>query len=852
MVRRGGPGTGPKSDAEVKSLRSEKPWEFADKYWVAGWCPIPLPAGKKFPPPTGSTGAISEMPDKEKLKGWIKSRDAKDNIGLRMPPDVIGIDVDHYEDKHGGDELTELAEEFGQLPETWTLTSRRDGMSGIRFYRVPAGLHWPSKLGAGIETIRTQHRYAVAYPSKHPKNRGVYLWYGPGDPLDGHPRSVLVGQIPEVSELPSLPAEWIEGLTQGRIYEKLPTDLYASRTDILAWIAERPDGEPCRLMRRRAADIVTDIPVGSAHDAMNDGVHSLVRLAVEGHHGLANALKTVQAAFRREVTRGERRSRRSMQDARSEFLRSRDGSVRTVLGSIDSDECAPDIECGCFGSSAEWGEKLGIEIEEGRLGKAKPPDKYAPDDSGNADHLLDLLDGNARWVAKHKNWIFWTPSVGCWRQDGEEGRKIIVSARMISIRCREMAETLGEKLAANGVTALGDVGGVTGDLVKRLNMQAAKAGSRKGLEDMVAIASAQPEAAGLWEQFDAKPEMLACPNGTIELRENGVVFRSAVRNDMLSLSTRTQYVEGATSPEWDSYLDKFVPDLDVRRYLQKVVGSSLYGENRERKLFLLIGDPSSGKSTFVNAISGAIGEYARTFNLSLFRANQDEKARADIVDALPRRIICTSEASTKWELHADQVKRLTGGDPISGRKLFASDFVERMPAFVPIIATNGTPSIKGADAATRRRIVSIKFPVSMEQGAEDFLAGRRLRSSAARSAVLAWAVHGWELYCTEGLGDPPADVVAATEDSHTAFSHLSRFLNECVAPRASCADKDYIVFAELFDKWEAWCAENRIPEREQPSVGVFGADLAGLGYPSGVKNIKGKATRVRWGMKWVV
>lgn len=846
---------------KVESLRGARPWgDFVKKYFMAGWCPLPLPPRKKSSPPTGTTGRY-EMPDKKKIQGWAKERDARCNIAIRVPDNVIGIDVDAYDAKVGRSSLADLVAEFGELPPTWTLTSRSDGTSGIRFFRVPGGLHWPGEAKPDVQIVQHHHRYAVAYPSVHPDTRDVYLWYGPSDALDGHPRSVSIEhEIPSIDDLAEMPESWVEGLTSGRLWAELAVDMGATRSDIADWIKARPSGEPCRLMRKQVEAAVEEIGVGGAHDALNSRVYSLVSLSSEGHTGLDTALSRVRAAFTTEVTRPGRKGRRGRREVGSEFLRVRDGAVRIMMASVSDGESRLEEDCACAGGSIEWGEQLGVEVAEdkpsgtgqrrAKLGKAKPPDKYTRDDSGNADHLLDLLDGNAKWVAKHKNWMFWVSASGCWRQDGETGRRIIGAAQLIARRCREQADDLTDRLIAAGSSTQQDAGGKTAELIKVLNAHATKSGSKKALEDMVSVASAQSRACASWEQFDASPALLSCPNGTLELLEGGVRFRAAARKDMLSLSTRTDYVEGATSSEWDSYLDKFVPDLDVRRYLQKVAGSSLYGENRERKLFLLIGDPSSGKSTFVNALSGALGEYARTFNLSLFRANQDEKARADIVDALPRRIICTAEASAKWELHADQVKRMTGGDPISGRKLFASDFVERMPAFVPIIATNGTPSIKGADAAVRRRVVAVRFPVSMQEGSEDFKYGAGLRSSEARSAVLAWAVRGWELYCAEGLGSPPQAVLSATEDSHTAFSYMTRFLTECTVP----ADRKtkYLRTADLFSAWEEWCEFNRVPERDRLPISSFGEDIAGLGYPAKQKKVNGKNVRVRLGIDWVV
>jgi P4 family phage/plasmid primase-like protien len=853
MPRRGVPKASD-SGSDPSSLRSARPWgNFAKKYFDAGWCPLPLPPRRKKSPPTGTTGKY-DMPDKKKLIGWHKSHDARGNIAVRVPEDVIGIDVDAYDAKIGLEGLRTMEKEFGTLPDTWTLTSRRDGTSGIRFYKVPAGLHWPGEPVPDIQIVQNHHRYAVAYPSVHPDTRGIYLWYAPGDALDGRPSVTVENEIPNIADLPELPETWVEGLTSGKLWEGKRGDANASSADILDWIKARPAGTMCRLMRKQAEATVAEISVGGAHDAVNSRIYTVVALASEGHSGVSRAVRAMRDAFYAEVTQAGRKGRRSRVEATNEFNRMRDGAVRITMASVADGESALEEECGCAGNSLDWGEKLGIAVEESaigdgrahlaKMGKAKAPDKYPFDDSGNAEHLLDVLDGSALWVSRHKSWYFWNTARGSWEQDAN----IIEAAQIVGKRCREQADDLTERLISQGSTVTGDVGGDTAAKIKQLYAHANKSSNFKGLSDMGKVAASQRRAKASWTDFDVDPELIACSNGTIELRESGIDFRPARREDMLSLNTGTDFDPDATSAAWQAYLDRFVPDLEIREYIQKISGLALYGTNRERKLFLFVGETSSGKTTFVNALTSCLGEYATTFNLSLFRANQDEKARADIVNALPKRLITSSEASSKWELHADHVKRLTGGDPISGRKLYSSDYVVRKPAFLPIIATNSTPSIKGADAATRRRVVSVNFDVTISEREEDPSIGAALSSAEGRAGVLAWAVRGWEMYREAGgLGGQPKAVAASTAASHAQFSNLARFLADCTVPGGA---GNYIVFSDLDRKWEMWCDAERIPERDRPSVSVFGAELSGFGYPSKLRKISGKPVRVRTGLSW--
>ena len=181
-------------------------------YHEAGWFPIPV--RDKTPPAANWTGHLAAYPNWGDVLDWVDNGHREHgqeytNLGLRMAPDVIGIDVDQYGTKHGKDTFDKCIARWGELPPTWRSTSRDDGISGIRFYRIPTGLSWPGQLpGGDVELIHKGHRYAVAWPSLHPEGR-VYRIIGP----DG---LVRLGTIPRADELPDLPDARREGRARGR------------------------------------------------------------------------------------------------------------------------------------------------------------------------------------------------------------------------------------------------------------------------------------------------------------------------------------------------------------------------------------------------------------------------------------------------------------------------------------------------------------------------------------------------------------------------------------------------------------------------------------------------------------
>jgi hypothetical protein len=171
---------------------------------AAGWRGVlPLPRRSKTPPPAGYTGQAGAWPDEATIGAWIAT--GAPNACLRLPDGVLGVDVDAYDDRPGGATLDRLEQQHGQLPATWTVTSRTDGTSGIRLYRAPTGIRWKGEAGAGIEIIQHRHRYVVLPPSIHPEGREYHL-LGPGGVIDEHP--------PTVQQLPTLPDAWVGALRE--------------------------------------------------------------------------------------------------------------------------------------------------------------------------------------------------------------------------------------------------------------------------------------------------------------------------------------------------------------------------------------------------------------------------------------------------------------------------------------------------------------------------------------------------------------------------------------------------------------------------------------------------------------
>lgn len=174
--------------------------EIALDYHTNGFFPLPL-KGK-----TLIRRGVSGSANKNLSRNSISKIENHNNLGLRLPVGVIGIDWDAYK---GAEAFESLIELLGDLPATYRSTSRTDGKSGIYLYTVPASASFPGEiLDCNVDIIKHTHRYATVFPSIHPDTAAQYNWYfgAPG-------KESFEIDIPSVKKLPALPERWAQFLS---------------------------------------------------------------------------------------------------------------------------------------------------------------------------------------------------------------------------------------------------------------------------------------------------------------------------------------------------------------------------------------------------------------------------------------------------------------------------------------------------------------------------------------------------------------------------------------------------------------------------------------------------------------
>ena len=449
------------------------------------------------------------------------------------------------------------------------------------------------------------------------------------------------------------------------------------------------------------------------------------------------------------------------------------------------------------------GERVGLGVE----GNGHKTAFYAHNrtDLGNAERLIDRHGQDLRYVYPWGKWLCWDGRRWAGDTSGNVERRAVETVTSI----------YAEAAAAED-----------GDEREDLARHAERSESRSRIEAMIALARARPSVPVLPEELDADPMLLNAANGTIDLHTGEL--RSHNPADLITKLAPVEYDPEALAPRFAAFLWQVFDDEDVIAFVRRFAGYSLTGSTEERALAILHGRGKNGKSTLVELLKQAAGDYATSTDTETILAKRHQGVGNDVAALKGARFVAAAEVEQGRVLAESKVKQLTGSDTVTARFLYSEPF-DFKPEFKLWLSTNNKPVIRGTDDAIWDRIRLIPFTRRFEGANADSRLPEKLREELP--GVLAWMVRGCLEWRKDGLGEPER-VTAATEGYRSEMDTLGGFVEECcvVRPEAWCK------FADLYAAYTRWCEEsNEHPEKRRR----FGDSLTERGFKAdnGAKNV---------------
>jgi putative DNA primase/helicase len=414
---------------------------------------------------------------------------------------------------------------------------------------------------------------------------------------------------------------------------------------------------------------------------------------------------------------------------------------------------------------------------------------YLCTDTGNAERLVDRHGANLRYCHPWGKWLIY------------DGTRWHVDDRGAVVR---LAKDAARSIFEEAKEAPSDA------VANQLGKWASSSLSESKLRAMISLAQSEPGIPVLPDELDASPDLLNVLNGTIDLRSGKL--REHRREDLITRVAPLEYDPDANAPAWETFLQRVLPGEELRAFVQRAVGYSATGHTSEQCMFINHGGGANGKSTFQEALSAALGDYAMRTPTEMLLARRSDGVPNDVARLKGARFVSASETEEGRRLAESRIKDLTGQDTITARFMKAEWF-DFAPTHKLWLSTNHKPEIRGTDAAIWRRIRLVPWTVSIPPAQQDKKLPEKLRSELP--TILAWVVRGCLQWRRKGL-QAPEEVRQATGNYRSEMDVLAAFLEEYCILRS-----DAMAFARnLYIAYKEWCEANGEPVEKQRRFGM--------------------------------
>lgn len=433
------------------------------------------------------------------------------------------------------------------------------------------------------------------------------------------------------------------------------------------------------------------------------------------------------------------------------------------------------------------------------------------DDIGTATLMRDTYEETLRYCPQNGDWYIYDGAR--WEQQGEYG---IVSdmlqtlLNLLRLYCDEI-EHQGQDLK---------------DYKKYVNSIRKHTSMRNIIEVLKTMVRLSKR------EMDTNPYILNTPRVAYDLRTSQIVENTRALN--LTMKTRASLPTPfqPRCERWYTFISEIMDENPGRiRFLQRALGYSLLGVNREECMFVMYGRHTrNGKGTLADSIRAALGdEYANTAPTDLITENRNGRPtdfnapQPTLSRLVGTRLVFMSESGKNVRLDAANMKTLTGRDTLVTRGLYESSF-SFTPQFTLWLQTNHLPAVTDDTVFMSDRIWVIEFNRKFEENTRDKNLKELFSAPENRPTILEWLMEGCKDYMENGLNPPPC-VREATDNYRIMHDRIGNFIQD------ECMDiqDGEILRGDLYAHYRAWC---RMSERNYNPVGstTFYSEIATRGY----------------------
>lgn len=419
---------------------------------------------------------------------------------------------------------------------------------------------------------------------------------------------------------------------------------------------------------------------------------------------------------------------------------------------------------------------------------------YTWDDIGTSQLMHDVYMNEIRYCPQNDSWYIWD---GCWRkQDDATGVNDMLQTllNVLNLYCKEIiAEEQDEEKRKPLEEYHKYVRSIRRNNAMRSILEVYKTRVKLAQKDM-----------------DTDPYLLNTPSGAFDLRTGDPVEHLRDEHNVTKMTACSMPTQlNHRCERWYHFIDQIMSgDKEKAKFLQRALGYSILGVNREECMFIAYGAKTrNGKGTLFSTIQRVLSDdYVGTSPPDLIcegkqgRVTDFNAPQPTLSQLVGKRIVMMSESAKEVRLASASMKTMTGRDSMLTRGLFEKPF-RFVPQFSIWLNTNHLPAVTDETVFLSNRIWVIEFNRHFEEHEQDRDLKEIFSDPENMPTILKWLVEGCRDYLKNGL-NPPECVRKATENYRKTHDRIGNFLEEyCVLD-----DEAKIVRGELYAAYRRWCA----------------------------------------------
>ena len=296
--------------------------------------------------------------------------------------------------------------------------------------------------------------------------------------------------------------------------------------------------------------------------------------------------------------------------------------------------------------------------------------------------------------------------------------------------------------------------------------------------------------------------LIAFENGLYDIVDDS--FFPFTPEHVITNKIMWKYNPDAYFEEADHVLDRLsCNDPQIRALLEEVIGYCFYRRNELGKAFILIGDKSNGKSTFLSMVQNLLGDQ-NIASLDLKELG-DRFKTAELFGKLAN---IGDDIGDEFIANASIFRKLVTGDRVSAERKGRDPFeFNNYSKF--LFSANNIPRIKDKTGAVQRRLVIIPFDATFSPDSPDFdpYIKYKLKSPECMEYLIRLGLEGLKRVMMNRQFTNSKRVQDELNDYEESNNPILGFFREC-------EDEDFQIENEptnkVYKRYQEYCLANSL------------------------------------------